>query len=78
LRIPRGIALFPKPGASAGTLRAEPQATWLLLFFSAYRRLMARTVVLRPPNGVAALAAFSQIMIVIVRIAFPDDRHFRQ
>jgi len=78
LRIPRGIALFPKPGASAGTLRAEPQATWLLLFFSAYRRLMARTVVLRPSNGVAALAAFSQIMIVIVRIAFPNGRHFRQ
>ncbi|MCZ7453590.1 MULTISPECIES: hypothetical protein [Rhizobium/Agrobacterium group] len=34
LRISRGITLFfPKPGASAGTLRAEPQATWLLLFF---------------------------------------------
>jgi hypothetical protein len=35
---------------------------------------MARTVVLRPSNGVAAMAAFSQVMIVVVRIAFPDDR----
>jgi hypothetical protein len=75
LRISRGIALFPETrrvsrhsaGGAAGDLAAP-------LFFG-YRRLMARTVVLRPSNGVAAMAAFSQIMIVVVRIAFPGDRH---
>ncbi|XHE14791.1 hypothetical protein PCC82_14690 [Agrobacterium deltaense] len=78
LRISRGIALFPETrrvsrhsaGGAAGDL-AAPHS-------SAYRRLMARTVVLRPSNGLAAMAAFSQMMIVVVRIAFPEGRHFRQ
>jgi hypothetical protein len=73
LRNSRGIAFFPNPArqpALCGRSRRRPGCS----SSSAYRRLMARTVVLRPSNGWAAIAAFSQIMIVFVRIAFPDGR----
>jgi hypothetical protein len=73
LRNSRGIAFFPNPArqrALCGRSRGRPGCS----SSSAYRRLMARTVVLRPSNGSAAIAAFSQVMIVFVRIAFPDGR----
>jgi hypothetical protein len=59
LRIPRGIALFPKPGASAGTLRAEPQATWLLLFFclSAFNGANGRFAAVKRHGGIGRFLA---------------------